>query len=231
MSCSEEHPVWEGRTAWEGCKRYKCRKSNSATLCKDGFKCATCTDLEKKWGYYANPEWSECTECRRCMECTLNLHKKHLPHPTDSSKPGKPTKYYYITRVVNRDGSITKTVVLKKDPVTGKVYYYRAYVLTRSVICDILDKCGLLTTSTVMPPPGYLRRPKYIRRDTPPVPRTSKRPAGHKQETITCPINRCQDRTGMCNCLCYTCMGYSKECECCKRCKCKEGECVCKEED
>ena len=104
------------------------------------------------------------------------------------------------------------------------VYYYdEQHLLTKAVICDLLDQHGLLFTTTgVKPPPGYLRHAKWVHRDA-----VKPSQNDRKKESFTCPLEMCRDRTNSCHCRCRTCEGYSKECGCCKTCCKKEGECVC----
>jgi hypothetical protein len=215
--------------------RTPCTRSFSAYLCKGGHKCSSCKELEHAGNYYNNPSWRECVDCMKCIDCTLNIHKHSLLQPTNTlptNPPPHPTRgkitQYCTCRLINLDDGTTAWVVyMKLNSYTGKTNYSTADDLTKAVICDHLDRFGLLKKSNVLPPPNYSRRMKYVRRDAPPVPRTSKRPAGHKQEYITCPIKMCDDRTGRCRCLCHICHGYSKECKCCKVCCNKEDECMC----
>lgn len=206
------------------CGRQPCSRDQSipAWLCKRGHKCDTCANLEKQGGCYNNQEWRHCTVCKKCEECRLNLHKESLSHPTDSTERGKITQY--CTLCLNNEGN---TVEMKVNSTTGKSHYSSADDLTKAVICDYLDKYGVLVESGVPLPPGYQRRMKYVRRDALPVQRTSKRPAGHKQETISCPVRMCEDRTGNCKCQCRICRGFSDSCTCCKTCQSREEKCTC----
>jgi hypothetical protein len=111
----------------------------------------------------------------------------------------------------------------------GITRYSTVDPLIQVIICDYLDKHGMLFDSKVTPPKDYSRHAKYVRRDTP-VPRTSTRIPGHKLQIGTCPKKACANRNGTCDCLCHICLGYSKECGCCKKCGKKEGECACNEE-
>ena len=153
------------------------------------------------------------------------MHMHKLPHPCIPYLKGGIRNYCHVT--VNKGIYGTyKSVTMCKTPFSNNTHYANADPLTRAVICDHLDEFGLLFQSGVEQPQGYQRKLKCVKRDTP-VPRTSDRLPGHKQEQGTCPVKECQDRTGMCECMCHTCFGFAKECGCCKTCFNKEGECVC----
>jgi hypothetical protein len=219
----------------------------NACFCKGGGKCPLCTSIDAQCLKGGQCPWHItsykcCNTCSRCTECVLNLHKSNgLPHSKTPIKSDKLTRYVTI-RLTTKSSRKRQTVInfelLKNSQ--GITLYNLANDLTKAVICDHLDKYGLLDKSKVNPPPNYSRRMKYVRRDAPPVLRTSNRPAGHKQEYITCPIKMCEDRTRMCRCQCLICFGVAKDCKCCKVCcniedKCtcckvcgnKEGECTC----
>jgi hypothetical protein len=212
--------------------RLKCERCSKipATCCKYGHRCDSCAQIEKDPPYVLNKHWRECAECKRCTECALNLHKESIPHPTDQHKKGKLTHYCTIRSSIEYNGKVDRSVSMTIDPYKGTSYYLCASEMTKAVICDHLDKYGLLNKSEVPLPSGYIRRMKYVKRDAPPIPRTSNRPAGHKQEHITCFLKMCEDRRGNCECLCRICMRYSKECGCCKKCGKKKRYCDCNEE-
>lgn len=191
-----------------------------------GHKCVACAGIEKQDGYYHSEEWRHCTDCKQCEECRLNLHKESLPHPSKPHQKGKLTRYCTI-RYNEETGK--NTVWMKINSLTGMSFYLDADDKTKAVICDHLDKYGVLIKSGVPLPPNYWRRMKYLRRDAPPVLRTSKRPAGHKQETITCPIMKCQDRTCSCQCQCPICKGDRDYCKCCITCQSMEEKCTCQD--
>ena len=157
-----------------------------------------------------------------CQECRVKVTKLNLPHPL--FRPPNMGKMRDYVEVDQNDSE--KSITMLREPGSTTTHYERSAPETKAVICDDLDSKGVLFISGVIPPPGYSRQAKCVKRDTP-VQRTSDRPPRHKQERGTCPKNECSVRTGMCECLCHTCKGYSKECGCCKTCCNKEGECVC----
>lgn len=157
-----------------------------------------------------------------CLECRVKTVKGNIPHPLfPPPNTGKMRDYYEV----GLNGT-NKCVTMLREPGSMMTHYKKADSKTQALICDELDTIGVLFTSGVLPPPDYSRQAKCAKRDTP-VPRTSDRLPGHKKERGTCPVKECQDRSGMCDCMCHTCFGVAKECRCCKTCCNIEGECAC----
>lgn len=207
------------------------RKDTPAHQCKGGYMCDKCSIINQEYikkctNPYSNESFQTCKDCRPCTECALNIEKSNGL----SQNISEICCVKLIPKIKDKQTVISCTM-LKNEK--GELLYNLADDITKAIICDHLDKFGQLFNDgrfRVIPPSDYKRRAKYVRRDAP-VQRTSQHPAGRKQECITCPIRRCEDRTGMCKCMCQTCFGVAKDCKCCKVCckKCgnKEGECIC----
>jgi hypothetical protein len=210
--------------------RPRCTRGGmNARFCKGGGKCDACREIEGRCSQ-GSPWWNtdyKCCKnegCRRCIACEINLHMHKILTP--SGKTGGCITDYCKVSISNTLSGTIKKVYMHRDPDSRATYYDNALPLTKAVICDYLDRYGLLFESQVTQPSGYVRMLRYKARDTP-VQRVGKHSPGHKQEVITCPIKMCDDRTGRCNCQCDICKGYIKECKCCKVCCNKEDECTC----
>lgn len=214
--------------------RPRCDRGDvNARFCKGGGKCPECTSIDARCRERRENPWRItsykcCNTCIRCTECVLNLHKSngllHSETPNGSVKLTEYVKIQLTAKSPQKHQIVTNFELLKN--VENITLYSRANDLTKAVICDHLDKYGLLDKSKVVQPPNYSRRKKYVRRDNT-VKRTSNRPPGHKQEYITCPLRLCDDRTGRCTCQCDICKGHVKECTCCKSCNNRKEECTC----
>ena len=194
----------------------------SASSCKGGGMCEDCKRICSD-----NPvprtirEFNRCQKCTPCDACRLSIHKATM-HVRIGC-------YCIVKTITHVNGKVKSKSVKMVESSGGITCYSTVDSLIQVIICDYLDKHGMLFESKVTPPENYYRHAKYVRRDTP-VPRTSTRIPGHKKEIGMCPKNACADRNGMCDCLCHICLGYSKECGCCKKCGNKKGECACNEE-